>query len=205
VFKEGFKNASSSHSSALLTIIIGKVMEKLSQWRKSFFEAHYGTLLKVAFRYVSTYEQAVEMTYQGFIRIFNEVTRLKICGEMKFDGRLSAWVKRIFILTLVDKIKAELNLHSPRPIPGDIWQEPGGEANLASVIIYIELIKILKGLPVTYRLVFNLHVIDGFSHAEIAEMLGITVNESTYNLLEAKKYCNRSLEEVKIDTDYSGK
>jgi RNA polymerase sigma factor (sigma-70 family) len=180
-------------------------MEKLSQWRKLFFEAHYAILLKVAFRYVSTYEQAVEMTYHGLIRIFNEVTRLKISTEMKFNAGLSAWVKRTFILTLVDKIKAELNLHSPRPIPGDIWQEPGGQANLESVIVYIELIKILKGLPVTYRLVFNLHVIDGFSHAEIAGMLGITVKESKYNLLEAKKYCNRSLEEIKPGTGYTGK
>jgi RNA polymerase sigma-70 factor (ECF subfamily) len=54
------------------------------------------------------------------------------------------------------------------------------------------LIKILKGLPVTYRLVFNLHVIDGFSHAEIAKMLGIRVKDSKYNLLEAKKYCNQT-------------
>jgi RNA polymerase sigma factor (sigma-70 family) len=180
-------------------------MEKVRQWQKSLFEAHYGTLLKVAFRYVSTYEQAVETTYHGFIKIFNEVTRLKIRQDMKFKDGVSAWVKRIFIITLVDKIKSELNLHTPRPIPGDIWHEPGHQANLESEIIYIELIKVLKGLPVTYRLVFNLHVIDGFSHAEIAKMLHITVKDSKYKLLEAKKYCNRSLEGIKLDTGYSGK
>jgi RNA polymerase sigma factor (sigma-70 family) len=176
-------------------------MEKLSQWQKSFFEAQYGALLKVAFRYVSTYEQAVEMTYHGFIRIFEEVTRLKISQDMKSKAGLSAWVKRIFIITLVGKIKSELRLHAPRPIPGDIWQEPGGEANLGGVIAYIELIKILKGLPMAHRLVFNLHVIDGFSHAEIAKMLAITVKESKYNLLEAREYCKRSLEDIKPDTD----
>jgi RNA polymerase sigma factor (sigma-70 family) len=178
-------------------------MEKLSQWQKLFFEAHYGTLLKVAFRYVSTYEQAVEMTYHGFIRIFNELTRLEISQDMKFKAGLSAWVKRIFIITLVGKIKSELNVHTPRPIPGEIWQEPGGQANLGSVIVYIELIKILKGLPVRHRLVINLHVIDGFSHAEIANMLGITVKESKNFLLEAKKYCNRSVEDIKLDLSLS--
>jgi RNA polymerase sigma factor (sigma-70 family) len=180
-------------------------MEKLSQWQKSLFEAHYGTLLKVAFRYAGTYEQAVEMTYHGFIRIFNELTRLKISQDMKFKAGLSAWVKRIFIITLVGKIRSEFNLHTPHPIPGDIWQEPGGQANMEDVIVYIELIKILKGLPVRHRLVFNLHVIDGFSHAEIGKMLGITVRDSKYNLLEAKKYCNRLLEGIKLDTNYSGK
>jgi len=174
-------------------------MEKSSQWKNVLFEAHYDALLKVAFRYVSTYEQAVEMTYHGFIKIFNEVTRLKISQDVKLKDGLSAWIKRIFIITLVDKINSELNLHIPRPIPGDIWHEPGSQANLESETIYIELIIILKGLPVKYRLVFNLYVIDGFSHAEIAKMLHITVKDSEYNLLEAKKYCNRSLKGMKLD------
>ena len=173
-------------------------MEKLRQWQKAFFEAHYDILLKVAFRYVSTYEQAIEITYHGFVKIFNEITRLKIGPDVQVKDGLSAWIKRIFIIALVDKIQSESNLHIPRPIPGDIWQKPGGQANLESEMIYIEVIKILKGLPVTYRLAFNLHVIDGFSHAEIAKMLGITVKDSKYNLLEAKKYCNRSLEGIKL-------
>ena len=180
-------------------------MEKLRQWHESLFETHYGILLKVAFRYVSTYEQAVEMTYHGFSKIFNEVTRLKIGQDVQSKDGFSAWVKRIFIIMLVDKIKSEINLHIPRPIPEDIWQESFNQANLESESIYIEVIKILKGLPVTHRLVFNLHVIDGFSHAEIAKMLGMTVKDSKYNLLEAKKYCNGLLEGIKLDTDYSGK
>ena len=166
---------------------IGQVMEKSNQQQKLLFEAYYGTLLKIAFRYVSTYEQAVEITYHGFVKIFHEITRLKISQDAKFIVGPSLWVKKIFIIALVDKIKSELNLHIPRPIPENIWQEPGTRANLESEIIYIELIKALKGLPVTHRLVFNLHVIDGFSHAEIAKMLRITVKVSKYNLFEAKK------------------
>jgi RNA polymerase sigma factor (sigma-70 family) len=176
-------------------------MEKLRQWQKQLFETHYGTLLKVAFRYVGTYEQAVEMTYHGFIRLFNEVTRLKIGQDVKFKDGFSAWIKRIFIIMLIDKIKTEINLHIPRPIPEDIWQESGNQVNSESEMIYIEVIKILKGLPATYRLVFNLHVIDGFSHAEIAKMLHITVKDSKYNLLEAKKYCYRSLDTYLTSTN----
>ena len=172
-------------------------MEKpLHQGIKKLFEDYYGTLIKVAFRYAGTYEQAVEMTHHGFIRIFNEVTKLKISQNTKFKDALFAWAKRIFIITLVDKIKSELNLHIPRPIPEDLWQQSGKLENLESEMIYVELIKILKGLPVRSRLVFNLYVIDGFSHAEIAKMLGITVKDSKYNLLEAKKYCSRSVKGI---------
>jgi RNA polymerase sigma factor (sigma-70 family) len=168
-------------------------MEKLRQWQKAFFEAHYHLLLKVAFRYVSTYEQAVEMTHHGFIQLFNELARLKIGQDAKFKDGLSAWVKRMFIMMLVDKIRSAPNLYIPRPIPEDIWQERGHQENLESEMIYREVIKILKGLPVTLRLIFNLHVIDGFSHEEIAKMLRITAKDSKHQLLEAKKYCNKLL------------
>jgi RNA polymerase sigma-70 factor (ECF subfamily) len=169
-------------------------MEKtLHPREKKLFENYYGLLLKVAFRYAGTYEQAVEMTHHGFIKIFHEAARVKISPDARLKGAFSAWVKRIFIHTLVDKIKPELNLHILHPIPADVWQKSGNQPNSEGELIYIELIKILKGLPVTYRLVFNLYVIDGFSHAEIAKLLGITVKDSKYNLLEAKKYCNQSL------------
>ena len=180
-------------------------MEKLSQWQHLLFKTHYGTLLKVAFRYVSTYEQAVEMTYRGFSKIFNEITRLKIGRDVIFEDRLSAWVKRIFIIMMVDNINSEPDLHIPRPIPRDIWHEPGKQANLESEMMDIEVIKVLKGLPVTHRLIFNLHVIDGFSHAEIAKMLGITGKDSKSNLLEARKYCKRSVGGIKLATVYAGK
>jgi RNA polymerase sigma factor (sigma-70 family) len=173
-------------------------MEKLRQWQKQVFEAHYDILLKVAFRYVSTYEQAVEMTYHGFIQLFNEAARLKIGRDVKFKDGMSAWVKRIFIMMLVDKIRSAPSLHIPRPIPEDIWQASANRENGETESIYIQVIKILKGLPVTHRLIFNLHVIDGFSHDEIAKMLRITVKDTKYNLLEAKKYCNSLLEGIKL-------
>jgi RNA polymerase sigma factor (sigma-70 family) len=173
-------------------------MEKLRQCQKLFFEAQYVTLLKVAFRYVSTYEQAVEMTYEAFSEIINEVTRLKIGQDLQFKDGFYASVKRIFIVILVDKIRSAPDLHIPQPVPEDLWQASGDLANSESDMLHIEVIKILKQLPVTPRLVFNLHVIDGFSHAEIANLLHITVKESKNNLLEARKYCYGSLESIKL-------
>ncbi len=142
------------------------------------------------------YEQAVDMTHHGFIKIFNEVTRLKISQESKFKDALSTRYKKLFIITLVDKIKSEINMHIPQPIPVDVWQQSGTRLNLANELIYIDLIKILKGLPVTFRLVFNLHVIDGFSHAEIAKMLGITVKDSKYNLFEARTLFKKKFHKI---------
>lgn len=171
-------------------------MEKLSQWQKSLFETHYDTLLKVAFRYVSTYEQALEVTHHGFLKIFHEFVRFKINQNVKFPAALAAWIKRIFIISLVDQIKSEIKLQMPGPIPEDIWKQ--NDRVLSDIEFkYIELIKILKGLPVSCRLVFNLYIIDGFSSAEIAGMLGITVKDLKYDLIKARKYCYESLAERK--------
>src|ERR1700722_14417592 len=97
--------------------------------QKQFFEDYYGTLLKVAFRYAATYEQAVDMTHHGFVRMFHEVKRQKIGHEVRCNGVLSARCKNIFISTLIDKIKSEINLHFPQPVPEDLWQHSGIRAN----------------------------------------------------------------------------
>jgi RNA polymerase sigma factor (sigma-70 family) len=161
-------------------------------YQKLLFEEHYAILMRVAFRYVSTYEQALEATHNGFLRIFRECIRLRSNLKVKRKGGLSAWMKRVFIITLVDHIKTEPELHIPQPIPDDRWL-PHDILPSDTERMHIELIKILKELPVSSRLVFNLHIIDGFSHREIAGMLAISVKDSKRHIRSASEYCHRSL------------
>lgn len=159
------------------------------QWQKKLFEEYYGPLLKIAFRYLNTYEQAAEATHQGFLKIFHELARLRINQNEKFKANLWVWIKRVFIISLVHHVKSELKLQIQRPIPDDIWKQ-GDKAPFDVDLKYVELIKILKGLPASYRLAFNLYVIDGFSHAEIAKLFAITKTESKENLNKARKCLN---------------
>jgi len=155
--------------------------------------------MKVAFRYVSTYGQALEATHNGFSRIFRECIRSRSNKKEKGKRALSVWVKRVFIISLVDNIKADPDLHTPRPIPDDLWL-PYDKLPSEVEMMYIKLIKILKELPVSTRLVFNLYVLDGFSHPEIAEILDITVRDSKHHIINARGYCNRSLTRLKYTT-----
>ena len=162
------------------------------RYQKLFYEEYHSILMKVAFRYVSTYEQALELTQNGFLKIFHEFIRLRFDQYVITKETLFAWIKRTFIVTLVDHIRSEFDSHIPRPIPEDIWNQydrPFTDKEM----MYIKLIKILKGLPTLYRLVFNLYVIDGFTHREIAGMLGITMEGSKRNLIRAREYLNKSL------------
>jgi RNA polymerase sigma factor (sigma-70 family) len=174
------------------TMIINGCAKGDSKYQKLLYEEYYSILMKVTFRYVSTYEQALELTQNGFLKIFHEFIGFRFDQSVLNRETLFTWIKRTFINTLVDHIKSALDLHMPRPIPGDTWKQydrPFTDEEM----MYIELIKILKGLPTLYRLVFNLHVIDGFTHFEIAGMLGITVESSKQNLIKAREYLNKSL------------
>ena len=162
-----------------------------SRYQKLLYEEYYGILLKMAFRYVSTYEQALELTQNGFVKIFYELNGVSLDKDELTKETLSTWIKRTFIIILVDHIKSAFNLHKARPIPGDIWKQydrPFTDKEM----MHIELITILKGLPILYRLVFNLHVIDGFTHREIARVLDTTVEDSKQNLIKAREYINKS-------------
>jgi RNA polymerase sigma factor (sigma-70 family) len=160
------------------------------------FETYYGILIKIAFRYVGSYEQAVEVTHNGFLKIFHELMRLRINQNEKFIHALSGLIKRIFIINTVERIKSEPELHYSKPIPEELWKQQDTVLSDAE-LEHVELIKILKGLPISYRLVFNLNVIDGFSHSQIAQMLDISIKDSKYKLINARRYCYRALEERK--------
>jgi RNA polymerase sigma factor (sigma-70 family) len=162
--------------------------------QKLLFEAYYDILIKIAFRYVGTYEQAVEVTHYGFLKIFHELMRRGINQNEKFIDALSGWIKRIFIISTVERIKSAPELHYSKPIPEELWKQQDSVLSETD-FKYIELIKILKELPISHRLVFNLCVIDGFSHNEIAKMLGISMKDLNYKLIMARRYCYRSLAE----------
>jgi RNA polymerase sigma factor (sigma-70 family) len=162
-----------------------------SRYQKLLYEEYHSILMKVAFRYVSTYEQALELTQNGFLKIFHEFIGFRFDQSVLTRETLFAWIKRTFIVTLVDHIKSAFDLYKPRPIPTDIWKQHDGPFT-DEEMMHIELIKILKGLPTLYRLVFNLYVIDGFTHFEIAGMLGTTVEGSKQNLIRAREYLNKS-------------
>jgi RNA polymerase sigma-70 factor (ECF subfamily) len=87
-------------------------------------------------------------------------------------------------------------------LPDYIWEEPDKSGTADQIILYKELITEIKKLPPSYRVVFNMYVIDGYSHHEIAEMLDISTGTSKSSLSKARmhlqKYLNRNSTEADI-------
>lgn len=162
------------------------------------YERYRGFALKIVFRYIYNYEEALEVTNDGFVKFFLRIEKFRCEVEAEIEKMLSGWIKKIMINTSIDLLRKKMLLPEIGGIPNYVWEVKDKSGAADQVMIYKDLIKLVKTLPPAYRIVFNMHVIDGYTHIEIAETLGIPVNTSKSNLLRAKalmqKYLNQKEE-----------
>ena len=99
---------------------------------------------------------------------------------------LMGWMRMIMINTAIDQLRKNNFLPEIGDISDNIWMHEDRSAAADQALAYKELVKEIKKLPPSYRTVFNLYVIDGFTHQEIADKLGISVGTSKSNLSKAR-------------------
>ncbi|MBY0480042.1 MAG: sigma-70 family RNA polymerase sigma factor [Chitinophagaceae bacterium] len=170
----------------------------LKEDRKSqqcLYEKYYRYALKIAFRYISDYNDALTITNDAFIKVFKNLKQFDLKdGEGFLEPRFFGWLKRIVVNTALDSLKKN-DRQTPIETLDDTacWDIPESSDMADSKILYKELIGYLKDLPPSYNKVFNLFVIDGYSHAEIAEMLNISIGASKSNLFKAKEILQKNI------------
>jgi len=182
----------------LLHIITGCAQQD-RQCQRIFYDQYYGLCLKVAFRYVNTYEQAVEVTHDGFLKMFRNFSRFEVRDKEKIEMLLMGWIRRVIINAAIDYMRKEMNNHRQYPIPEYVWEHGDGGQHADNTVLYKELICLVKELPPAYRIVFNLHVVEGYSHPEIAKMLGITTGTSKSNLSKARAHLQKALKTENVE------
>lgn len=178
-----------------LIIIINGCRENDHKYQKILYERYYAFALKVVFRYIYNYEEAVEVTNDGFVKFFSRIEKFRCEHESEAEKLLAGWIRKIMINTSIDLLRKKMLLPEIGGIPDYVWDIKDKSAAPEQMIIYKELIMLVKKLPPAYRIVFNMQVIDGYTHMEIAEALGIPVNTSKSNLLRAKALMKKYLNE----------
>lgn len=145
-------------------------------------------LYATCYKYSRNQQEAEDNLHDGFLTIFNKINQFKNKGS--FEG----WMKRIMIHTALEKYRKEKVFHLVSDeIPDEVVveiEEDNIELN--------DLLQCIQSLPNQYRLVFNLYVLDGYSHKEIAELLSISEGTSKSNLSRAKGLLKQKLEAEKI-------
>jgi len=163
--------------------------------QKILYERFYGYALKIAFRYVYRYDVAVNVTNDGFVKVFRHIERFRTDDSDHPERLLMAWMKRIIINTSIDELRKNNMTPEIGGIPEYVWEEPDHSARADQRLLYKELIGYVKNLPPMYRIVFNMFVIDGCTHYEIADTLGISVGTSKSNLSRARGILQKIIKE----------
>jgi RNA polymerase sigma-70 factor (ECF subfamily) len=175
--------------------LIKGCIERDCKCQQQFYEHYYGFALKTVFRYIFKYDKATDVVNDSFVKIFNSLEKFQFSKEKSETEKiLMGWMKRILINTAIDELRRQQATPEMVELPEYIWEEMDKSQNADQKILYKELICEVKRLPPSYRNVFNMFVIDGYSHNEIAKTLGISEGTSKSALAKAKAQLKKFLQ-----------
>ena len=179
--------------------VIRGCIDKDHKYQQILYEQYRGYAFKIVFRYIYKQEHAIDVVNDGFVKLLNNINRFEIKEDVDDEKLFMGWLKKIMINISIDRLRKERITANTEGIPETAWEIPDENCNAAEVLFYNDLVTLIKELPSAYRMVFNLHVIDGFSHVEIAEMVNIPVSTSRSNLLRARTMLQKSI--IKMEDD----
>ncbi len=165
------------------------------------YERYYGFSLKIVFRYIYRYEKAVDAVNDGFVKVFRNFKNF-VCTERKDEEKvLMGWIRKIMANTAIDELRRQNMMPEIGDIQEHIWEQQDKNQSAEQRLYYKELICQIKRLPPSYRVVFNMYVIDGFTHQEIANQLGISVGTSKSSLSKARAQLQKYINQDSSDRD----
>ena len=141
----------------------------------------------------------MEVVNDGFLKIYRELHQFNAVYE-NYEASLKGWMKRIMVNTAIDHFRKSSKNYLVNEISEEHFEITDAQETSINKLSYKEILEIIQRLSPVYRAVFNLHVIDGFTHEEIASQLNIAVGTSKSNLAKARMNIQKMLRET--DTNF---
>lgn len=171
------------------------------KYQKMLYERFYGYALKIVFRYIYRYDKAVDVVNDGFVKLFQNIRKFQCRDELQTEKLLMGWLKKIMVNTAIDELRRQHMLPEIGGLPEHVWEMADNGMAADQRILYKEVIEQVRRLPPSYRTVFNMYVIDGFSHQEIANKLGISVGACKSNLSKARAHLKKFINKDNAQTE----
>jgi RNA polymerase sigma-70 factor (ECF subfamily) len=143
-------------------------------------------MLKVCRKYTRDYKDAEDVMQEGFVKVF------RYLDQYDFKGSFEGWMKRIMVNTALQRFRSKSRSPMISTYPDDL-QTTVIHNDVFSRLAYNDLMELIRNLPDSYRHVFNLYVIEGLKHKEIARELGISEGTSKSNLFDARNILQREI------------
>lgn len=158
--------------------------------QKLVYDQHASTMMSLCIRYVGDYETARDLLQEGFIKVFTKI------DSYSGTGAFAGWVRRVFVTTALEHLRQNNALKHSADLDDFHSTFEDTQPSIIDAITADELLNCVAKLPEGYRTVFNLYAIEGYSHAEIAEMLQISDNTSRSQFMRARHILQREVENL---------
>jgi len=155
--------------------------------QREIYECYASSMMSVCWRYAGDSETAKDLLQDGFVKLF---TKLDMYAG---TGSFAGWVRRVFVTTCLEYLRQKTALKMSNPIDDSEYNLPESEVNVIDKISADELMALIAELPDISRMVFNMFALEGYSHAEIADILNITEVNSRTIFLRARKILQNSI------------
>lgn len=164
--------------------------DRLSQ--KRIYTSFYNYAMSICSIYTTNHEDSVEILNDGFLKVFKEIYRYQPAYAdhvLSFKG----WLRKIILYTSIDHFRKNHKYRFTKELDNEVaWQSAEGEDALDR-ISYNEIVRSMQKLTPGYRIIFNLFIIENFSHEEISKQLGISIGTSKSNLARGRKQLQKIL------------
>jgi RNA polymerase sigma-70 factor (ECF subfamily) len=166
--------------------LIKGCIEENPEMQKLLYDRFSSKMYGVCLRYTENTEDANDVMQEGFIKVYKSLPKFR--GEGSFEG----WIRRIFINTSIEHFRKKVKLYNVNEVHENTIEDVALDAldSLATK----DILSIINELSPGYKQVFNMHVVEGYSHKEIADMLGITEGTSKSQLARAKGALKKIIE-----------
>lgn len=161
-----------------ITSIIKGCVAKDHRYQKILYERYRAFALKIVFRYIFHYDKARDVVNDGFVKFFMTISTFRVENAIDTEKMLMGWIRRIMINASIDELRRNRSPVRILSLPDHLWDIPDHSENAEQAMRYRDLVLLLNKLPGKYRLVFNMFVIDGYGHQEIADLLNTTIGNS---------------------------
>ena len=168
-----------------LTYHIGECALNSRESQKIIYSSFYGYAMAICDRYTNKYDDTIEILNDGFLKVFKEIHRFKP-SYSDVVSSFKGWLRKIIVYTAIDHFRKYHKHQLVTQLDDVVYQIPSLNEDALEKIAYEEIIRAIQLLSPAYRTVFNLFVIDGLSHDEIAAELGISTGTSKSNLFKAR-------------------
>jgi RNA polymerase sigma-70 factor (ECF subfamily) len=157
--------------------------------QKKLFDTYAPVVYSTCLRYGKNEDNAKDLLQESFIRVFQNLP------SFKFEGSFEGWIRRIGVNTCIEFYRKELRI--PESTHVEEHLKLSVDAEILDELKVADLMSLVRQLPPGYKAVFNMFVVEGFSHEEIAKHFDISINTSKTQLFKARAYLQELLLKVK--------